>query len=61
MMSLEGHSTESSSLAFDIYSVSFDASGSILASGCGDHTLKLWDVASGECLRTLDGHSGDVW
>ena len=25
--------------------------------GSDDNTVKLWDVASGECLQTLEGHS----
>eukprot|EP01051_Picozoa_sp_SAG22_P001453 SAG22_NODE_57_length_23647_cov_11.746688_7_plen_79_part_00 len=41
----------------DVRSVAFDASGGTLASGSDDQTVKLWDVASGECLRTLEGHS----
>eukprot|EP01052_Picozoa_sp_SAG31_P059717 SAG31_NODE_18981_length_615_cov_6.149225_1_plen_87_part_10 len=46
-----------------VESVAFDPSGGTLASGSQDHTahLKLWDVASGECLRTLEGHSSSVF
>ena len=29
-------------------------------SGSFDKTLKLWDVAGGACLRTLEGHAGNV-
>ena len=25
-----------------------------------DNTLKVWDVATGECLATLNGHSSQV-
>jgi WD40 repeat protein len=25
----------------------------MLASGCADETLRLWDVKTGECLKTL--------
>jgi len=28
-----------------------------LASGGNDQTVKLWDVSTGECLRTLQGHT----
>ena len=31
-----------------------------LASGSKDNSIKLWDVDTGECLRTLTGHSGTV-
>jgi len=33
--------------------------GRYLVSGSRDRTIKIWDVESGECLRTLDGH--DNW
>jgi len=33
----------------------------MLASGSSDKTIKLWDVASGRELRTLAGHTSDVW
>jgi WD40 repeat protein len=32
----------------------------MLASGSEDKTVKLWDTASGELIRTLDGHAGPV-
>ena len=35
--------------------------GQILASCGNDRTVKLWDVQSGECLKTLKGHTGEVW
>jgi WD40 repeat protein len=33
----------------------------MLASGSGDQTVKLWDVKTGSCLRTLLGHTRWVW
>jgi WD40 repeat protein len=33
--------------------VAFDPSGKILASGSDDETIKLWDVNTGECFKTL--------
>ena len=35
--------------------------GRRLASGSDDKTVKLWDVTSGECLQTLEGHSWNVY
>jgi WD40 repeat protein len=34
--------------------------GKTLASGGGDHTVKLWDVSTSAELRTLKGHSNGV-
>jgi len=30
-------------------------------SGSEDHTVKLWDIETGECLLTLDGYDRPVW
>ena len=43
-----------------VYCVTFDPTGRMLASGSGDNTIKLWEVASGKLLRTLVGHINPI-
>ena len=40
--------------------VAFSPDGTMLASGAGDQTIKLWNVTSGAELHTLTGHSDRV-
>jgi tetratricopeptide (TPR) repeat protein len=51
---LKGHTGPIDSLAFS-------PDGSRLASACQDQTVKIWDVASAQELRTLKGHTNVVW
>ena len=46
--------------ASSVRSVSFSPDGATLASGAWDGTVKLWDVATGEPIATLEGHGGGV-
>jgi WD40 repeat protein len=39
----------------------FSNDNKFIISGSGDETLKLWDVQTGECLKTFKGHSGCVF
>eukprot|EP01028_Stygiella_incarcerata_P003759 TRINITY_DN1782_c0_g1_i7.p1 TRINITY_DN1782_c0_g1~~TRINITY_DN1782_c0_g1_i7.p1 ORF type:complete len:165 (+),score=16.26 TRINITY_DN1782_c0_g1_i7:66-560(+) len=58
-----GHSQDIETLGGhtgSVNSVVFSPDGSLLASGSGDKTLKLWNTQSGGCIQTLGGHTGSV-
>ncbi len=40
--------------------IAFSPDGQTLASGSRDDTIQLWDVKTGEHLRTLTGHTGSA-
>lgn len=44
---IEGHKSA-------LYRATFDKDGKLLASVCIDSIIKIWDVASGECLQVID-------
>ena len=44
-----------------IYAADLTADGRILATGSYDHSIVLWDVATGSAIRTLAGHNGAVF
>ena len=35
--------------------------GNRLVSGSKDGTIKIWDLSTGQCQHTLEGHSHDIW
>jgi len=44
-----------------VTSVAFSPDGRLLASGSwGGTIIRLWDVASGQLVRTLEGHTSRV-
>lgn len=45
-----------------VWSVAFSPNGKMIASGSDDETIKIWDTSTGQCLKTLQGHTkGGVW
>jgi len=44
-----------------VWSLSYSPDGNLIASGAADHTVKIWDVSMGICIRTLRGHALDVY
>src|SRR5688572_1588110 len=43
-----------------INAIALSSDGRFLVSGSEDSTIKLWDLATGNVLRTLDGHEKPV-
>ena len=43
-----------------VYSVAFNTSN-ILASGGYGTTIKLWDISTNNCIKTLTMHRGPTW
>lgn len=52
---LEGHTGNVKSVAFDRHTRSH------LISGSSDSTVRVWDVGNGEEVRVLKGHTSRVW
>jgi WD40 repeat protein len=43
-----------------VFAVAFHPDGKQMASAGVDHTVKIWNVATGACIRTLTGHEDKV-
>src|ERR1043165_5470573 len=43
-----------------VFSVVFSADGKTVASGADDNTIKLWDVKTGQEMKTLSGHTDRI-
>ncbi len=53
LLTLTGHSDW-------VWSVSFSPDGTTLASSSSDRTIRLWDVQTQQCVKTLVGHADAV-
>jgi WD40 repeat protein len=51
---LEGHTS-------DAHAAAVTPDGRHVVSGSGDHTLRVWDLATGETKMILQGHTGEVY
>jgi len=47
--------------ADDIHSMMLAMDETTVITGSRDKTVKIWDVRSGKCLRTLEGHENTIW
>jgi len=47
--------------AGSVNSVALTPDGRLALTGSHDGTARLWDLASGRCLQTLEGHTDQVW
>jgi WD40 repeat protein/serine/threonine protein kinase len=54
-MTLKGHPR-----MFDVDAICLSFDGQYVLTGSVDRTVRLWDVANGECLRTFEGHEHPV-
>jgi WD40 repeat protein len=44
-----------------VRSLAVSTDGKLLVSGCGDKTIKIWNLETGELIRTLTGHRDAVY
>ena len=47
--------------ACEVHCTAFSPDGVWVAAGCGDHTIKIWDIVNNKVLLTLRGHQAYVF
>jgi WD40 repeat protein len=57
---LEGHEGLAGTYRGLVWQIEFHPDGDFLASAGGDETVRLWEIASGNLLRTLNAHTAAV-
>lgn len=57
-MPVQRNATEHSGI---ISALAFAPGGQLLASGSRDHSVRLWDFSSLQCVERLHGNSSEVW
>ena len=43
-----------------MYCSAFSKDGTMIVSGSQDNTIRVWNVDTGECILTLEGHTDRV-
>ena len=54
VLELQGHDGE------EVKSLAVCTDGTRMASGGGDHKVRVWDTATGTCVHVFEGHTGCV-
>jgi WD40 repeat protein len=44
-----------------VWSIAFSRDGQSIASGSEDQKIRLWNLETGECFQTLEGHNRRIW
>ncbi len=60
LQSFRGHINPEYGIPEPVNTVAFSPDGELIASGSLGHTVKLWDVVTGQLSRTLEGHSNYI-
>jgi len=60
LLTLAGHTGQANSYQALVWTLTFSPDGRMLASGGGDHSVRLWDPQNGALLQLLEGHGNAV-